>query len=130
LSGANNSDDLNAAIKLAEKKPDDKSRQETLKEELKSAGATDDHDVLQAAQALLQLIQQQAPVIATQYNVNLTGSGAAAVGPEARAGQSLFPCLMKHGSIEARMDSHSCHFPAPIASKGGSNKTRLHGQGY
>ena len=85
LGSANNADDLNAAIKLAEKKPDDKSRQETLKDELKSAGAANDQDVLQAATALLQLIQKQAPTIATQYNVSVSGSGAAAAGHGARA---------------------------------------------
>jgi hypothetical protein len=85
LAGASNADDLNAALRVAEKKPDDPARLSPLKDELKSAGADNDNDVLKAAQALLQLIQQQAPAVATQYNVNVTGSGAAAAGPGARA---------------------------------------------
>ncbi len=84
LGGASNAEDLNSALRLAEKKPDDPARLATLKDELESAGANNDSDVLKAAQGLLELIKQQAPAVATQYNLTVQGSGAAA-GTGARA---------------------------------------------
>jgi Effector-associated domain 7 len=76
---------LGAALTLAEKKPDDKSRQELLQDELKSAKADEDSEVLKQAQALLELIKQNEPALAAQYTATLTGSGAIAQGPNTRA---------------------------------------------
>lgn len=77
--------DLEAATRGVEKKPDDPARQEVLKDELEGAGAARDAEVLHQAQALLALIRQHAPGIATRYAAMLTGSGAIAQGTHARA---------------------------------------------
>lgn len=68
-----------------EKKPQDPARQEVLKDELADAGAAQDVEVLQQAQALLNLIRQHAPDVAQQYSATLTGSGGIAQGTGAHA---------------------------------------------
>lgn len=85
FSSAHNGEELTSAIRLAEKKPDDKSRQDVLKDELASAGAANDTEVIKTADALMQLVKAHAPSIATQYNVSVVGSGAAAAGQDATA---------------------------------------------
>jgi len=85
FAGAANADDLNAAVRFAEKKPDDTGRQDVLKDELKSARVDQDEEVLKLARALSEAVRQHAPQIAQQYQVSVSGSGAAAVGPGAKA---------------------------------------------
>ncbi len=80
FAGAANADDLNAAVRFAEKKPDDTGRQDVLKDELKSARVDQDEEVLKLARALSEAVRQHAPQIAQQYQVSVTGSGAAAGG--------------------------------------------------
>lgn len=76
---------VESAARGVERNPDDKARQDVLKEELGGAGAGRDAEVLKQAQALITLIRQQAPAVAERYSALLTGSGAIAQGPGARA---------------------------------------------
>ena len=80
-----NNDELSTVINLAERKPDDKARQAMLQDVLQTARVDADVEVLKHAQALLDMIKQYEPGIATQYNISVTGSGAAAAGPGAMA---------------------------------------------
>jgi hypothetical protein len=68
-----------------EKKPDSKARQSVLKEELETAGAAQDADLVQQARALLDLLKQHGVEPGTSYQATLTGSGAIAQGPGATA---------------------------------------------
>ncbi|MFC1465306.1 MAG: hypothetical protein ACFLMY_10705 [Candidatus Brachytrichaceae bacterium NZ_4S206] len=77
--------DVESATRGVEKKPGDPARQEVLKDELADAGAAQDAEVLQQAQALLDLVRQHAPAVAQQYSAALTGSGGIAQGASARA---------------------------------------------
>jgi hypothetical protein len=73
------------ALEQAEKKPASAGRQEVLKEELAEAGAGEHDDLVQAAEALLALLQPQGAdqsqtATATGGSAAATGRGAAAVG--------------------------------------------------
>ena len=76
--------DVTLAVEQVEKKPDSSARQELLKEELASAGAAQDAEVLQAAKDLLALVQPGVDLsqvaTADHGSAAATGRGAAAVG--------------------------------------------------
>ena len=77
--------DVADAVEGVEKKPDSEARQSVLKEELEAAGAAQDADLVQQAQALLDLLKQHGLEPATSYHAELRGSGAIAQGPGAVA---------------------------------------------
>jgi hypothetical protein len=73
--------DVVDAVEGVEKKPDSKGRQETLKEELETAQVAQDVEVVQKAQALLDLLKEHGAV----YHAEVHGSGAIAQGEGAVA---------------------------------------------
>jgi hypothetical protein len=77
--------DVPDAIEQVEKRPDSESRQGMLKEELETAQAGQDAEVLEQARALLELLEQHGLMPATSYHAKLEGSGAIAQGPGAVA---------------------------------------------
>ena len=77
--------DVEAALEGMEKKPDSQARQGVLKEELETAGAAQDAEVIRQAQALLDLLKQHGLVSGPSYQATLKGSGAIAQGEGAVA---------------------------------------------
>jgi hypothetical protein len=77
--------DVEDALEGVEKKPDSEARQAVLKEELEVAGVGQDAEVIQQAQALLDLLKQHAAATSTTYKAALKGSGAIAQGESAAA---------------------------------------------
>jgi hypothetical protein len=77
--------DVADAIEGLEKKPESEARQSVLKEELETARAARDVDLVQQAQALLDLLKQHGLEPAISYHAELRGSGAIAQGPGAIA---------------------------------------------
>lgn len=77
--------DVTAALEQAEKKPDSGPRRAVLEEELAGVGADQDEELVRQAQALLDLLEAHGAASATTYTATLTGSGAIAQGPGARA---------------------------------------------
>ncbi len=75
--------DVVDAVNGVEKKPDSKGRQETLKEELETARAGQDAEVVQGAQALLDVLKAHG--LAPSYRAEVHGSGAIAQGEGAVA---------------------------------------------
>ena len=74
--------DLSEAIDRLEKKPDSEGRQTTLQEEVGTANAHEDAEIIQLAQALLEKLKEQssAQKTTTIGNVTATGEGGAAIG--------------------------------------------------
>lgn len=77
--------EVQAAVRLLERKPESQERQTALAEELEAAGAANDRDLAQAAQALLDLLQAHGLAGTTSYQATVIGPGAAAQGPGATA---------------------------------------------
>ena len=77
--------DVETSVQQVEKKPEAESRQQTLKEELQTAGADKDDEVLKQAQALLELLKQHNALGGTTYSATNAGSGAIAQGTGAVA---------------------------------------------
>jgi hypothetical protein len=77
--------DVLDAVDKVEKKPDSEARQGVLKEELTTAGADKDEEVVKQAQALLDLLKQHDASTVATYSARLIGSGAIAQGPGAVA---------------------------------------------
>ncbi len=77
--------DVEAALEGVEKKPDSEARQAVLKEELETAGAAQDAEVVRQAQALLELLKQHGLVSGPSYQATVKGSGAIAQGEGAVA---------------------------------------------
>lgn len=77
--------DVQTAVEQMEKKPDSEARQELVKEELQTAGADQDDEILNQAQVLLELLKQHDAQTVTTYSASLTGDGAIAQGPGAAA---------------------------------------------
>jgi hypothetical protein len=75
--------DVVDAVEGVEKRPDSKGRQETLKEELEMVKAAQDPEVVQQAQALLDLLKEHG--LAPSYHAEVHGSGAIAQGKGAVA---------------------------------------------
>jgi hypothetical protein len=72
-----------AVLEQVERKPGSEAWQSVLREELAESGASDDGDLLSQARALLDLLGSGGP--GGSYTANLTGSGAIAQGPGAKA---------------------------------------------
>jgi hypothetical protein len=77
--------DVVGAVEGVEKKPDSEAWQSVLKEKLETARAAQDADLVQQAQALLDLLKQHGLIAGPSYQATLTGSGAIAQGPGAVA---------------------------------------------
>ena len=77
--------EVEAAVRLLEQKPESEGRKTALAEELQAAGAGDDRELAQAAQALLDLLQAHGLAGTTSYQATVIGPGAAAQGPGATA---------------------------------------------
>ncbi|MGH2358392.1 MAG: hypothetical protein ACRDGJ_10345 [Candidatus Limnocylindria bacterium] len=77
--------EVEAAVKLLERKPESEERKTALAEELEAAGAGDDRDLGYAAQALLDLLKAHGLASGTSYQATVIGPGAVAQGPGATA---------------------------------------------
>jgi hypothetical protein len=79
---------LGVHVQALEARPDSQLKQSSLAEELADAGAEHDTDLLQLAQALLLVIQQQAPEAAVRAGVDLekVRAGGSMVIEDARGG--------------------------------------------
>ncbi len=91
--------EVEAAVSSLERKPESEGRKTTLAEELKAAGAGDDRELAQAAQALLDLLKAHDLIGSTSYRATVIGSGAAAQGPGATAGGAGSTVI---GKVEGR----------------------------
>jgi hypothetical protein len=69
-----NGDDISAAVQQVERKPEATSRQDVLREELTTASAEQDRELLEAAQALIELLGR-----ASSINISATNSGSGAI---------------------------------------------------
>jgi len=78
--------DVGDALEGVEKKPDSEARQAVLKEELETAGAGQDAEVVGQAQTLLDLLKQHGIAPGTTYQATVTGSGVIAQDHSAAAG--------------------------------------------
>ncbi|MFW6116648.1 MAG: hypothetical protein ACOC6F_02880 [bacterium] len=76
--------DVEEAVKGVEKKPESDARKAVLKEELETAEAGQDAEVVKEAKALLRLLEKHNELPAT-YQAAVYGSGAIAKGEEAVA---------------------------------------------
>jgi hypothetical protein len=76
--------DVADAVEGVEKRPDSKGRQATLQEELERAKAAQDPEVVQQAQALLDLLKEHG--LAPSYHSEVHGSGAIAQDGSVAAG--------------------------------------------
>ncbi len=77
--------DVETSLQQVEKKPEAESRQQTLKEELQTAGADKDEEVLKQAQDLLAVLKQHDAQTVATYSATLFGDGAIAQGAGAVA---------------------------------------------
>ncbi len=59
------------SLEAVEKKPDSEAKQASLREDLQDVKASEDKELLQYAQALLEAISQQSPQVAQAIGVNL-----------------------------------------------------------
>jgi len=75
--------DVAGALAGVEKNPDSKAREAVLKEELETAQAGQDAEVVGQAEALLALLKEHG--LAPSYHAEVHGSGAIAQGPGATA---------------------------------------------
>ena len=73
------------AVERVENKPESEARQAVLKEELETAQAGQDADVVQSAGALLDLLKEHGLASGPSYQATLSGSGAIAQGEGAVA---------------------------------------------
>jgi hypothetical protein len=76
--------DVADAVEGVEKRPDSKGRQATLQEELERAKAAQDPEVVQQAQALLDVLKEHG--LAPSYRAEVHGSGAVAQDGSVAAG--------------------------------------------
>jgi disulfide oxidoreductase YuzD len=77
--------DVVDAVERMNKKPDSEARQAVLKEELETAKAGQDAEVVGQAQALLNLLKEHGLATGPSYHAELHGSGAIAQGEGAAA---------------------------------------------
>jgi hypothetical protein len=77
--------DVADALDRVESRPDSEARQAVLKEDLETAGAGQDAELVQGAQALLDLLKAHGLAAGPSYRATLTGSGAIAQGEGAVA---------------------------------------------
>jgi hypothetical protein len=77
--------DVEGALDGVEKNPDSEARQAVLNEELATAQAGQDQELIQQAQAFLDLLKKEGFVSGPSYQATVTGSGAIAQGEGAVA---------------------------------------------
>jgi hypothetical protein len=77
--------DVADALDSVENKPDSEARQAVLKEELETAEVGQDAELVQGAQALLDLLKEHGLAAGPSYQATLSGSGAIAQGEGAVA---------------------------------------------
>ena len=77
--------DVQTALAQVEQKPDSDNRKGVLREELQSAGADKDDELLKQARSLIELLEQQGVKTGVSFIANNTGPGAIAQGPGATA---------------------------------------------
>jgi hypothetical protein len=77
--------DLPAAIESLEKKPESKSRQGMVQEEVESINADKDPEILSTIQALVDAVMNtpQGPEVIRKYNLNIRGSDVGVIGDKA-----------------------------------------------
>ena len=68
------------ALDRVEGKPESKSRQETLAEELEDSGAAQDSEFLKHAEEFLSLLKKHGLLEGSSYQANLQGDGSIAQG--------------------------------------------------
>jgi hypothetical protein len=76
---------VETAVKELESRPDSDGRRITLHEELTSAGAAQEAEVVQQAEAFLALLREHGFAAGAFYQAKLDGSGAIAQGPGSMA---------------------------------------------
>jgi hypothetical protein len=79
--------DVAESVEKVEKQPEAEHRQAYLKGELQNAGADKDAEIVQQAQALLDLLKKEGMLSDAQYQIIVSGSGAAAVAGGIAAGE-------------------------------------------
>jgi hypothetical protein len=124
-SGASNAEDLNAMLRIVEKKPEDSARHRLLHDELKAAGVNEDIEVLKQSHGLLRLIEQHEPKLARQYHITLPdengafGEAIKGSGFTSVEGMRLYQVLTQHFSQEeveslcAELDVDIENLPSP-----------------
>ncbi|HUS69656.1 MAG TPA: hypothetical protein VM075_02625 [Anaerolineae bacterium] len=90
--------DVADALEYVERKPESEARQEALKEELDAAEADQDHEVVQQAQAFLDLLNEHGLARYISYRAELRGPGAIAQGEGAVA--AVEGGVAIHGDVE------------------------------
>ncbi len=75
--------DVSDALDRVEGKPESKSRQETLAEELEDSGAAQDSEFLKHAEEFLSLLKKHGLLEGSSYQANLQGDGSIAQGDDA-----------------------------------------------
>ena len=79
--------DVEDAVEKVEAKPDSKARQAVLEEELETAKASEDAEVVKMAKALLELLEKHDQKAGVSYQATQTGSGAQAQDHSVAAGE-------------------------------------------
>ena len=79
--------DIEDAVEKVEAKPDSKARQAVLEEELETAKASEDAEVMKVAKALLELLEKHGQKAGVSYQATQTGSGAQAQDHSVAAGE-------------------------------------------
>ena len=95
--------DVENAVQNVEKRPDSVGRRSTLKEELQVANADKDAGVMQAARALLALLNAAGLAGGTSDQATLSGSGAIAQGPNASAAGA--GGVVAHGDVHGDINT-------------------------
>jgi hypothetical protein len=77
--------DLPAAIENLEKKPESKSRQGMVQEEVESANADKDPEILSTVQSLIDALKNtpEGQKVISKYNLNIEGSDVGVIGDKA-----------------------------------------------
>ncbi len=91
--------DVAHAIDKVEQKPEAKPYEDVLQLELQNAGADKDEEVVGQAQALLDLLKQSGALSGAQYQIIVSGSGAAAVAGGIAAGQGGIAAGTIYGGV-------------------------------
>jgi hypothetical protein len=76
---------IESSLTTLEKMPDSEDVKSIVEGELQAGGAASDDEIVAQAKALLDLLKESGQLDETNYNVIVSGGGAAAVGPGAVA---------------------------------------------